>query len=75
MSSSTDDARITVSVSSALAKDDELHGASIDIQTRGGAVRLAGAAPSPAAKARATEIARSVPGVSAVDNQLEVKTM
>ena len=67
-----DDAAITRSVAAGLAKDDELKASRIDIVTRGGAVRLAGPAPSAAAKARAGEIAKSVAGVSTVDNQLVV---
>src|ERR1700761_3116773 len=41
--STTDDAAITMSVSSALAKDSELNTAHIDVQTKDGTVRLAGA--------------------------------
>lgn len=73
--STTDDAAITVSISAALAKDPELSARQIDIETKGGAVRLAGPAPNAAAKARAGEIARSVKGVASVDNVLEVKAM
>jgi hypothetical protein len=70
--STTDDAAITFSVSAALAKDAELGGARIDVQTKDGTVRLAGPAPSAAAKARAGEIARAVKGVAGVDNELVV---
>ncbi len=73
-SASGDDAAITMSVSSALAKDAELSASKVDIQTRAGVVRLDGAASSAAAKARAGEIARSVKGVASVDNQLEVRS-
>jgi len=73
--STTDDAAITMSVSSALAKDPELNGARIDVQTKGGTVRLAGAAPNASAKARAEEIAKGVKGVGTVDNELEIKAM
>src|SRR4051812_41752691 len=54
--STTDDAAITYSVSAALAKDAELQGTRIDVQTKNGTVRLAGPAPTAAAKARAGEI-------------------
>jgi hyperosmotically inducible protein len=73
--SATDDAAITMSVSSALAKDPELNAAHIDVQTKDGTVRLAGAAPSASAKARAEEIAKGVKGVATVDNGLQVKAM
>ncbi|MDM0103560.1 BON domain-containing protein [Variovorax sp. J22R24] len=70
--STTDDAAITLAVSSALAKDAELSATRIDVETRGGTVRLAGPAPNAAAKARAGDIARTVNGVTTVDNQLVV---
>lgn len=73
--STTDDAAITMSVSSALAKDPELNAAHIDVQTKAGTVRLAGAAPAASAKARAEQIAKGVKGVGAVDNALEVRAM
>jgi len=44
----------------------------IDVETKGGTVRLAGPAPNAAAKARAGEIAKAVNGVATVDNQLVV---
>jgi|SRR6478609_8891886 osmotically-inducible protein OsmY len=70
--STTDDAAITLSVSSALANDPELSAIRIDVETKGGTVRLAGPAPNAAAKARAGEIAKAVNGVATVDNQLVV---
>ena len=70
-----DDATITASVNAGLAKDSELSAIKIDVDTKGGAVVLNGPAPTPAAKARAEEIAKAVKGVNSVDNRLEVKTM
>ena len=70
--STTDDAAITLAVSSALAKDAELRAARIDVETKAGTVRLAGPAPNAAAKARAGDIAKAVNGVATVDNQLVV---
>ncbi|MDL9997942.1 BON domain-containing protein [Variovorax sp. J22P240] len=70
--STTDDAAITLSVSSALAKDPELSATRIDVETKAGTVRLAGPAPNAAAKARAGDIAKAVNGVATVDNQLVV---
>ncbi|MDM0068535.1 BON domain-containing protein [Variovorax sp. J31P207] len=68
-----DDASITAAVSTGLAKDPDLSAIKIDVDTKGGQVTLSGPAPNAAAKARAEEIAKSVKGVSAVDNRLEVK--
>ncbi|MDM0011495.1 BON domain-containing protein [Variovorax sp. J22P168] len=68
-----DDASITAAVSTGLAKDPDLSAIKIDVDTKGGRVTLTGPAPNPTAKARAEEIAKSVQGVSAVDNKLEVK--
>lgn len=70
-----DDASITAAVSTGLAKDPELSAIKIDVDTKGGMVSLSGPAPNAAAKARAEEIAKSVKGVSAVSNHLEVKSM
>ena len=68
-----DDATITASVSAGLAKDSELSALRIDVDTKAGVVTLKGPAPNAAAKARAEEIARSIKGVSRVDNALEIK--
>jgi osmotically-inducible protein OsmY len=68
-----DDASITAAVSTGLAKDPDLSAIKIDVDTKGGQVTLSGPAPTAAAKARAEEIAKSVKGVSGVDNRLEVK--
>jgi len=70
----TDDAGVTLAVSAALARDPDLTVSRIDVQTRNGAVRLTGPAPSEEAKARAGEIAKSVKGVVSVDNALEVRS-
>ncbi|WP_213957266.1 BON domain-containing protein [Variovorax sp. dw_954] len=74
-SAKVDDAAITASVSAGLAKDTELSARQINVETRAGAVKLVGPAPSAQAKARASDIARSVSGVASVDNQLEVRSM
>ena len=70
-----DDAAITAAVSAGLAKDPDLSAIKIDVDTKAGTVSLKGPAPNPAAKARAEEIAKTVKGVSSVNNQLEVKAM
>lgn len=70
----TDDAGVTLAVSAALARDPDLSVSRIDVETRNGAVRLTGPAPSEEAKARAGDIAKSVKGVVSVDNALEVRS-
>ncbi|SDZ95901.1 BON domain-containing protein [Variovorax sp. YR216] len=70
----TDDAGVTLAVSAALARDPDLSVSRIDVETRNGAVRLSGPAPSEEAKARAGDIAKSVKGVVSVDNALEVRS-
>ena len=72
LGATTDDAGVTLAVSAALARDPDLTVSRIDIETRNGAVRLTGPAPSEEAKARAGDIAKSVKGVVSVDNALEV---
>ncbi|MES2531100.1 MAG: BON domain-containing protein [Pseudomonadota bacterium] len=70
-----DDAAITAQVSAGLAKDADLSAIKINVDTKGGVVRLQGPAPTSAAKDRAEQIAKGVTGVSSVDNELEVKPM
>lgn len=65
------DVLIAQQVKAALASHPDL-GASgqVDVRSREGDVTLVGRAPDPAARDRATDIARSVPKVKSVDNQL-----
>ena len=72
MAEKLDDATITAEVNAGLAKDATLSALKINVDTRDGRVTLKGPAPSADARARATEIAKGVKGVSAVDNQLKV---
>ena len=67
-----DDASITAKISAELAKDADLSAIKIDVDTKAGAVRLSGPAPSEAAKERATTLAKEVEGVKSVDNALVV---
>ena len=67
------DAGITASVNAELAKDTSLSALRINVDTVNGRVLLRGTAPSSLARDRATTLARAVKGVSAVDNQLEVR--
>lgn len=65
------DVLIAEQVKAALASRPEFGSASqLDVHSREGEVTLVGRAPDPAARERATEIARSVPKVKSVDNQL-----
>ena len=67
-----DDASITARISAALAKDPDLSAIKIDVDTKAGAVRLSGPAPSEAAKDRAGSLARSLEGVTSGNNELVV---
>ena len=66
------DAAITAGVHAELAKDVGLSTLKIDVDTNGGKVSLHGTAPDAEARDRAARLARSVKGVTNVDNQLEV---
>ena len=65
-----DDAQLAQRVQSALASDPDLGALNIEVQSEGGVVTLRGAAPDAAAKERAAELARSLPDVKSVENQL-----
>ncbi len=62
------DKDITRQVEGRLSKDTQLK--KVDVRTDGGAVILAGAVSSIGASARASELARGVPGVRMVKNEL-----
>ena len=68
-----DDAGITASVKTDLAKDSELSALAINVDTKDGVVTLNGPAPNEAAKSRAETIAKAAKGVKSVDNKLVVK--
>ena len=67
------DTRIATQIRRALLADRELGQYAIDVDSKEGLVVLGGVAPNPAAKERATEIARHTPDVKDVSNQLAVK--
>ena len=67
------DIRITAQVKAELAKDPTLSALRINVDTTQGRVALEGTAPSVAARAQATALAKAVDGVSAVDNRLKVQ--
>jgi len=65
------DADIKKAVQSRLSKDSQLK--SVDVKADGGVVVLTGDAPNITAAARASEMAREVPGVKYVKNEITVK--
>ena len=67
-----DDATITAQVNAGLAKDPDLSALKINVDTVNGKVTLNGPAPSSVARDRAETIAKSVTGVTSVNNQLVV---
>lgn len=69
-----DDASITTQINRDLAQDSKLSALKINVDTQKGHVILKGSAPDQISLERATQIARNVPGVVSVDNQLMVKT-
>ena len=72
MGAKVDDAMITTSVKTELAKDANLSAMKINVDTNQGRVMLRGTAPSNEAREHATTLAQNVKGVVAVDNQLKV---
>ncbi len=68
------DAAITTAVTAKLAADPALKALRINVDTAAGRVALSGDAPDNAARERATTLARSVDGVTAVNNQLTIKS-
>ena len=68
-----DDSVITTKVKSALLAEKNVDGTSISVETFKGRVLLAGYVKSPDQRQRAEGVARSVGGVKAVNNKLEVK--
>jgi osmotically-inducible protein OsmY len=72
MGNKVDDAVITTTVKTEMAKDSELSAMQVNVDTDNGRVALRGTAPSMAAKEHATTLAAGVKGVASVDNQLTV---
>ena len=70
--SAIDDATITAQVNAGLAKDPDLSALKINMDTVNGKVTLNGPAPTTLARDRAETIAKSVTGVTSVNNQLVV---
>jgi osmotically-inducible protein OsmY len=68
-----DDSVITTKVKSALLTEKDVDSTAISVETFKGRVLLAGFVKSPDQRQRAEGVARSVAGVKAVNNTLEVK--
>lgn len=68
------DAGITAAVVAKLAADPALHALRINVNTAAGRVSLSGDAPDVASRDRAAQLARSVDGVTDVDNQLTIQS-
>lgn len=69
---SMEDVTITAQVNASLAKDTDLSAIKINVDTVQGKVTLNGPAPSTVARERAEMLAKAVPGVISVNNQLLV---
>lgn len=68
-----DDATITTRVKAALAGDSEVKAREVNVETYTGVVQLSGFVDSQAEIRRAVEIARDVPGVKSVRNDIQIK--
>jgi hyperosmotically inducible protein len=66
------DAEITTAVKAKLAADEPSRLVTVGVDTREGTVHLSGTVENEAARARAVELARTIPGVRAVVNELRV---
>jgi len=73
MGSAVDDSVITAQVKSALFSDPGVKSFDVAVVTRKGEVQLSGFVDAPLQINRVIEIARSVPGVTGVDNKMTVK--
>lgn len=69
-----DDTAITTKVKTAFVKDKAVDAMDIKVETFKGTVQLSGYADSSAEASRAVELARTVPGVKAVRNDIQVKS-
>lgn len=68
-----DDATLTASVKTALARDKLANLTRIDVDTVNGVVTLTGVVPTPADKVRAVQTAQEVNGVKKVVDNLQVQ--
>jgi len=73
VASKSRDMAITAAVKARLAGDAQLSALAIDVDTVNGRVVLHGSAPDPVSRGRASDLAGSVDGVVAVNNDLSVQ--
>jgi hyperosmotically inducible periplasmic protein len=69
-----DDATITTRVKTRMAEDPQVSAMRIGVETLNGTVQLSGFAANDTEKARAAQLARSVPGVKDVRNNINIRT-
>jgi osmotically-inducible protein OsmY len=67
------DSAITTKVKADIIKDQALKGFAINVETMNGTVQLSGFVDNPEQKVEAANIARSVSGVQAVENNILVR--
>ena len=70
----TDDAAIQTRVKMRLTRAKDVNGLRMNIEVKKGVVTLHGRTDSPAMRQKAVEIAKSVKGVTSVEDRLRVKT-
>lgn len=68
-----DDATVTTRVKAKMAEDPTVSALAISVETLKGVVQLSGFAKSAAEKNRASEIARTTPGVTSVKNDIVIR--
>ena len=68
-----DDSMITAQVKTKLIADPATEAYKINVETKGGVVQLSGFVDSTSERQHATEVARSIGGVTSVDNDLEIR--
>lgn len=68
-----DDATITTRVKAAMASDSNVSAREVNVETYRGVVQLSGFVDSESEARRAVEVARKVPGVQSVRNDIRIK--
>jgi len=68
------DAKLTAQIKAEMYRDPMVKGTEVNVTTMNGVVQLSGFVDTPEAKQRAGEIARSIPGVIDVRNDLLLPT-
>jgi Predicted periplasmic or secreted lipoprotein len=69
-----DDSAITTKVKAELLGDQDVSGLAINVETYKGKVQLSGFAESEVERAKAEKLARSVPGVRSVQNDILIRS-